>query len=153
MREERQVDRDVLTTSESEAVAAQPVAPHFSVAGGWLLCLTCLTLVVVARQLWQFFSLDSTPPPPSARFVVDVNRAEMHELQALPEVGPSLSTKIIEYRQQQGGFNTLDDLLEVPGVGPRTLEQLRPMLTTGRQPTEQPEARLESRADARLADP
>jgi competence ComEA-like helix-hairpin-helix protein len=131
-----------MTTSESEA-AAQSASPQFSVAAGWLLCLTCLTGVVVAREIWRFVSRDSVPAPPSARFVVDVNRAGMHELQALPEVGPSLSTKIMEYRRQQGGFQTLDDLLKVPGVGPRTLQQLRPMLTTGLQPPDPPASSLD----------
>lgn len=86
--------------------------------------------------MWQYANVDNIPSPPSARFVVDVNRAEVDELQALPEVGPSLSARIIEYRQEQGGFSTLEELLEVPGIGPRTLEQLRPMLTIEAQPTD-----------------
>lgn len=59
---------------------------------------------------------------------VDPNRAGADELQTLPGVGPALAARIIAHRDSVGGFRTLDDLLAVSGIGPATLERLRPRL-------------------------
>ena len=47
---------------------------------------------------------------------------------ALPGVGPSLASAIVEYRRQHGPFRSVDDLEQVPGVGPAKLAALRPHL-------------------------
>ena len=57
---------------------------------------------------------------------VDLNRATAAELEALPGVGPATATAIITWRGENGGFRRVDDLLEVPGIGPARLERLRP---------------------------
>lgn len=68
-----------------------------------------------------------TPAPASASATeqVDLNAATSEELQELPRVGPATAEKIIEYREQNGRFSTVDQLLEVPGIGERTLEGMR----------------------------
>lgn len=58
--------------------------------------------------------------------VVNVNRASAEELEQLPGVGPVLAERIIEYRRQNGRFNSVDELLEVSGIGPKKLESMRP---------------------------
>ncbi len=79
----------------------------------------------------------STPPPPSAtasspasrgsvQFPLDLNRATAEELEALPGIGPVLAQRIVEYRQQVGRFQSVDELIEVRGIGPKRLEQIRP---------------------------
>lgn len=119
---------------------ASPVtAGHnrLSIFGGWCRVLVFLTLLATAQQCFRYLLSSSSPAqhpgtPPEAvkvpQFMVDVNRAPQYELEALPEVGPSLATRIVDYRQTRGPFQQIDDLLQVRGVGPRTLEQLRPML-------------------------
>lgn len=67
----------------------------------------------------------------SGNRVVDVNRAGAEELQALRGVGPVLAERILELRRDKGRFRTVDELLEVRGVGPATLESLRPMIRVG----------------------
>ncbi len=57
--------------------------------------------------------------------LVNVNRATAEELIALPNIGPVTAQRIINYREMAGPFTELADLDEVPGIGPRTLEQLR----------------------------
>ncbi len=52
---------------------------------------------------------------------VDVNRADVDELQALPGVGPSLAAAIVRHRDRMGRFSAVEDLLAVPGIGPSTL--------------------------------
>ncbi len=64
----------------------------------------------------------NTPQPP----VVRLNTATESDLVRLPGIGPSLARRILEYRRQKGGFKSVDELLEVKGIGPKKLEQIRP---------------------------
>ena len=57
---------------------------------------------------------------------VDLNRATAAELDSLPGVGPATAAAIITWRQENGGFRVVDDLLDVPGIGSARLERLRP---------------------------
>jgi competence protein ComEA len=66
--------------------------------------------------------------PLAARFQVDVNAADWPELLQLPGVGPTLAHRIIESRQTAGPFADHDDLRRVHGIGPATLEKIRPYL-------------------------
>jgi competence protein ComEA len=63
--------------------------------------------------------------PAAAAGPVHLNSATAQELDALSGVGPVTAQKIIEYREQHGGFRSVDELDAVPGIGPARLEQLR----------------------------
>jgi competence protein ComEA len=56
---------------------------------------------------------------------VDLNTADVAELQQLPGIGPNLARRIDEHRRIHGDFRSVDDLRKVPGIGPKTLERLR----------------------------
>lgn len=60
---------------------------------------------------------------------VDLNAATAEELERLPEIGPSLAQRIIEYRRTLGRFQRAEELLQVPGIGPKTYEALRDHVT------------------------
>jgi competence protein ComEA len=60
---------------------------------------------------------------------VNVNTATLEELQLLPGIGESRARAMIETRKQRGGFKSVDDLLEVKGIGEAGLEKLRPYVT------------------------
>ena len=62
---------------------------------------------------------------------VDVNRADLVALDRLPGIGPVLARRIVEHRVRNGPFHRVEDLLAVPGIGPRLLERLRPLVTCG----------------------
>lgn len=64
---------------------------------------------------------------------VDVNHADVAELQSLPGIGPALAERIVAAREEQM-FTTVDDLLRVRGIGQATIERLRPRATAGRGP-------------------
>ena len=68
----------------------------------------------------------STPP---AEAVVNVNTADEALLDTIPEVGPATAQAIIEYRTQIGSFTSVEQLIEVTGIGPATLEAMRPFVT------------------------
>ena len=80
---------------------------------------------------------DSTPPDLSAvpsgtgagTGPVNINTAAETALEALPGVGPVLAGRIVDWRQQNGAFRSVDDLLQVVGIGDKVLEGLRPEVT------------------------
>ena len=53
---------------------------------------------------------------------ININTASQEELETLPGIGPSKAAAIIEYRSTHGPFNTIEDILEVTGIGEKTLE-------------------------------
>jgi len=59
---------------------------------------------------------------------VDLNTADATQLDALPGVGPATAAKIVADRQANGPFKTADDLGRVPGIGPKKLDQLKPLI-------------------------
>ncbi len=61
--------------------------------------------------------------------LININSASETELEELPGVGPVTAAAIIDYRTQNGPFATVDDLIDVTGIGPSTLEQIRPFAT------------------------
>lgn len=62
---------------------------------------------------------------------VDLNQATAAQLDALPGIGPSTAAAIVAYRDQHQRFSKVDELLEVRGIGPAKLEQLRPLVVVG----------------------
>lgn len=74
----------------------------------------------------RFTSRPTEPVSPAA--VLDLNRADAAELEQLPGVGPKLAAAIDAHRRDRGDFRTIDDLRAVPGIGPVTIDKLRPLL-------------------------
>lgn len=75
--------------------------------------------------------LPTNPPPASAATgtLVDVNTASAEALEQVNGIGPALAGRIIEYREANGPFTSVDDLINVSGIGEATLENMRPFIT------------------------
>jgi competence protein ComEA len=67
-------------------------------------------------------------PRQVAAFQLDVNQAGWPEFSVLPGIGEALARRIVESRDTQGPYADLEDLRRVRGIGPKTLEQIRPYL-------------------------
>jgi len=60
---------------------------------------------------------------------VNINTAGLMEIEALPFLGMERSKDIIEYRDKNGPFKSLNELTNISGIGPKTLEKLKPLIT------------------------
>ncbi|OLT15227.1 hypothetical protein BJF80_10065 [Serinicoccus sp. CUA-874] len=61
--------------------------------------------------------------------LLDLNTATQADLEELPDVGPVTAGRILQWREEHGAFTAVAELLEVSGIGERTLEQLEPLVT------------------------
>ncbi len=74
----------------------------------------------------------ATAPP--ARGPLDLNRATLSELDALPGIGPVLAGRIVAERARLGRFRSREDLFAVPGIGPKLFARLAPLVSVGGEP-------------------
>jgi len=66
---------------------------------------------------------------PRAAAPVDLNRAAAEELAQVPGIGPVLAQRIVDWREENGPFRRIEDLLKVKGIGETSLAKLRPHVT------------------------
>lgn len=119
------------------------------------LALVALLLLGTGWDLWRA-RRPPAPPPPAPRAavaaspdsgaappggaggasprpvgLVDLSSAGQADLESLPGIGPVLARRILEHRARAGGFASVEELLAVPGVGPRLMERLRGRVRAG----------------------
>jgi competence protein ComEA len=68
-------------------------------------------------------------PAPTATSPINLNTATQAELEALPGVGAKAAGRVLEYRQKNGNFKKVEDLMNVKGFGEKTFLKLKPLLT------------------------
>ena len=71
-------------------------------------------------------STDAPSPGSGPGAMVSLNSADQAALEVIPGIGPVKAAAIVQYRTDNGAFSSLDELLEVSGIGPATLESIRP---------------------------
>lgn len=94
-----------------------------------------LWVAVVAGCVWYFVTergfdpvdIDQAPTR-SVQFLVEVNSASKHEFACLPGIGSVTASRITSWRDENGPFESIDSLVEVPGISTKTLEKLKPWL-------------------------
>lgn len=64
----------------------------------------------------------------SSSWLLNINTATAEELETLPNIGPRMAERIIDYREKHGDFPSVDALQNVRGIGKKTLEKLRPFI-------------------------
>ncbi len=89
---------------------------------GWLVCLSGVSVA------WA----QSTAAPngsAQARSVLNLNTATPAQLEELPGVGPQMASRIKEYREKNGGFKKVEDLMKIKGLGEKAFLRLRPLVS------------------------
>jgi competence protein ComEA len=99
---------------------------------------TALTLAVVAAAIAASPAVVSAQEKPAATHTtakpapavaVNINTASAAELEALPGIGAAMAARIVEYRQKNGPFKKIEDLMNVRGLGEKNFLKLKPQLT------------------------
>src|SRR6187200_470661 len=65
---------------------------------------------------------------------VNINTATQEQLETLPGLGAKVAQRIIDYRQKNGNFKKVEDLMNVKGIGEKSFLKLKPMLTVSQKP-------------------
>ena len=74
---------------------------------------------------------DEGAPSPGVARRVDINRATVAELDTLPGIGEVTAAKIVAYRQQHGPFRTIEEIMDVSGIGQAKFEAIKALITVG----------------------
>jgi len=115
-----------LLPSRSQPLVALAVAVGLVAMAAWY---------VAAGGLRGGLVHHDAPPDASLRFTVNINTAPAAELAQLPGLGPALAGRIVDHRREHGPFDSVEGLMAVPGIGPATLEAMRPHLRPPRRRT------------------
>jgi competence protein ComEA len=82
-----------------------------------------------APRVVYSFSLEEVEAQAQDSLQVNINTADVEELDELPEVGPATAEAIVEHRRTSGMFRSVQELEEIEGIGPTTLEEIEPFAT------------------------
>ena len=111
-----------------------------------------LALRVQDEAHYHIPTVGETPPPSPAgasstsprtggrgtnfttNLLIDLNTASAQGLESLPGIGPVMAGRIVAHREVNGPFAAVDDVQDVPGIGPKTLESIRSLVTVSGEP-------------------
>ncbi|MDD5370856.1 MAG: helix-hairpin-helix domain-containing protein [Anaerolineaceae bacterium] len=91
---------------------------------------------IYVPSIGEYVLTNATPPParpdiPLPASLINLNTASQAELEQLPSIGPSKAQAILGYRQSQGAFTSIDELLDIPGIGPSLFAKIKDLVTIG----------------------
>jgi len=130
-RDERRNPHDHARTTHSKRHSKRPSRLRVALAA----LAVGLTLGVAGAGLGPAASASAAAASAAATSMqIDINRAGPDELQKLPGVGKARAEAIVEMRKARGGFKSVDELLDVRGIGDVMLERMRPHVSVGGAP-------------------
>jgi len=74
---------------------------------------------------------EGTPSPLLGEELVNINTASIAELDKLPGIGPTIAQRILDYRNENGPFASINDIINVPGIGSATFGEIENLITVG----------------------
>jgi competence protein ComEA len=93
-----------------------------------LFLLVCLLLAGAATPAAQAKSAAAAKPAPA---IVNLNSATSAQIATLPGIGEKAAQRIIEYREKNGGFKKIEELMNVKGIGEKSFLKLKPLISVG----------------------
>ena len=96
-----------------------------------MVALLCLAPATPHTAFAQTKSSPRIAAKPAVAGTVNINTASATDLQALPGIGAKTAERIVEYRQKNGPFKKVEDLMNVRGIGEKNFLKLKPQLTVG----------------------
>jgi competence protein ComEA len=100
--------------------------------------------VAVLASVWSLSAIAARPAlaqasqpsthaaaKPAATGIVNLNTASAADLEGLPGIGAKTAARIVEYRQKNGPFKKVEELMNVRGVGEKNFLKLKPQITVG----------------------
>lgn len=98
-----------------------------------------MTKVLVSALILAFMGTGlsawaSSPRTNQEGSKININTATLSQLQELPRIGPKVAQRILDFRQQHGRFQRVEDLMKVEGIGEKTFQNLKPLITVGPPP-------------------
>ena len=94
-----------------------------------LVALAALLASEAQAQATRTKTVDQAAAKPAVQ--VNLNTATVADLQELPGVGAKVAARIVEYRQKQGPFKRIEELMNIQGIGEKSFLKLRPQITVG----------------------
>ncbi len=91
--------------------------------------LLAFAVVATAQPIAQAPAAPAAKAAAPATAPVDLNAATASQLEALPGIGPATAKRIVEYREKNGGFKKIEELMNVRGIGEKSFLKLRSLVT------------------------
>jgi len=99
--------------------------------------LAC-SLVAAAPPAWAQSGPAASKGRATASAPVNLNAASVAQLRTLPGVGASTAQRIVDYRQKNGGFKKIEELMNVKGIGEKSFLKLKPLITVNGDKADRP---------------
>lgn len=113
--------------SEAEAAQSEPSVPAQTPADPVPSPVKTAAPVEPAEADTVASVSEAVPAEPSDGRI-DLNTATLEELDTLPGIGPVLAQRILDYREEYGGFLSVEEIVHVKGIGEKTLEKLKDLV-------------------------
>ena len=94
-----------------------------------LLTNSLVSILVVVLVFTVFMALQLQAEVISTDEKININTASVKELQELPQIGEKVAQRIIDFREKEGKFEKIEELMKVNGIGEKTFDKLKELIT------------------------